>query len=120
MRNWVRQGREQWAGILEAWGYTAPTKGAFLYARPSTSHSTATILFNLLIDQGGRYYYLQFTEEETEAQRVRIWGLHLSLLTPNSALWGRKQVWAYDYRPGRHCYYAHVSDEGAGSEYRSD
>lgn len=97
-----------------------PAKGAFVYARPSTAHSTAVILFNLLLDQGGRYYYLQFTEEETEAQRIRIWGSHPSFLTPNSVFWGRKQVWAYDDRPSRHCYYAHVTDEGAGSEYRHD
>ena len=53
---------------------------------PRDTRATALVLFKPLTARGGRYCYLQFTGEETEAQRVWIWGSHLSLLTPTSAL----------------------------------
>lgn len=53
---------------------------------------TTIILFKPLTARGGRYYYLQFTEEETEAQTVGIWRSHLSLLTPMPALGGQGRL----------------------------
>lgn len=57
---------------------------------------TTIILFKPLTARGGRYYYLQFTEEETEAQRVGIWGSHFSLLTPMPALGGQGRLPNYE------------------------